>query len=343
MVTAWHDIVGHEQNIKMLSRMLTTGEIQHAMLFVGPPGVGKFSAAHIFATGVLCSESRRESPCGACPSCQAMARGAHPDYIMIRPEGQNIKIDQIRSMQHEMALGPCLSEKRICIIENAETMTDQAANSLLKLLEEPPAYLVFVLTANQRHQLLDTIVSRCRLYSFQPVAAERIVTVLQQRGILPQIAVAAARLSGGKMGLALRLAEPDGFAARDQAVSILDRLTQGGIQEIWDMAAHLHEQENQAVSELLRYLECLVRDLLVLKTGQGEELVLNADLTRQLAAAAALWSEEALAAVYDQVRQAERAIAGNANTRLTSEALFIRLTDLYKGGGPIANSGWRTV
>ncbi|MCX7780867.1 MAG: DNA polymerase III subunit delta' [Negativicutes bacterium] len=339
----WRDIVGHQANIAALRRMLESGKLQHAMLFTGAAGVGKFTVAGILAAAILCRESRTGEACGSCPSCRQLTSGAHPDLITLSPEGQNIKIDQVRAMQREMALAPCLSEYRVCIIDNAETMTEQAANSLLKLLEEPPAYLVFILTASQRYRLPDTIVSRCRLYRFQPVAAPLLEAVLTGRGVEARRAAAAARLSGGRVGLALSLAAPDGFNSRDEALALLATLPGASLQAILDIAAALNERDDKVVLELLRHLGCLIRDMAVVRNGDDTRLVLSVDILAKLRHMAGYWDEQTLSGAYREVREAERAIAGNANTRLAIEALCLRLIDLYKGGKPVANSSWSPV
>lgn len=345
MITAyrWADIIGHSQTISMLRRMLQSGDIQHAMLFTGPDGVGKVTVAKIMAAGILCENGSQGEACGVCGSCQMLARGGHPDLYQLSPEGSSIKIDQIRSMQREMAMSPCHSQKRVCIIETAETMTDQAANSLLKVLEEPPAYLVFILTASQRYRLLDTVVSRCRLFPFHPVSPGLIADTLTNKGVEERKALTAARLSGGRIGTAHTFAGTGGLDARDKAVAILSRLSSAKSQNLLDIAGVLYEKEDKTAAQLMPHLSALIRDLAVLKTAKPQQLVFNIDIIEQLAVLAENWSEDALSGSYAELRQAERAIAGNANARLTSEALIIQLSELYKGGKPVANSSGSPV
>jgi len=339
----WAGIIGHSQTISMLRRMLQSGDIQHAMLFTGPDGVGKFTVAKILAAGILCENHDQGEACGICSSCRMLVRGAHPDLYQLSPEGSSIKIDQIRSMQREMAMSPFHSQKRVCIIETAETMTEQAANSLLKVLEEPPAYLAFILTSSQRYRLLDTVISRCRLFPFQPVSPDLIADTLINKGIESKKALAAARLSGGRIGAAHTFAAIGGLDARDKAVAILSRLSADKSQNLLDIAAALYEKEDKAAAQLMPHLSMLIRDLAVLKTAQPQPLVFNIDIIEQLALLAKNWSEDALSSSYAGLRQAERALAGNANARLTSEALIIQLNEYIKGGKPVANSSGSPV
>lgn len=340
---SWQEIIGHEQQIGQLKHMLETGQLQHALLFTGPEGVGKMTAATLFAAAVLCENlSRQGEACGECPSCRRLVQMAHPDFIKIAADGQTIKIDQIRAMQQAMSVRPLMGSYRICVIEGAELMTDQAANSLLKLLEEPPAYLIFILTANRRYSLLDTIVSRCRSYRFETVAVNLITGFLTERGVPETLARTAARMSGGRVGLALRLAQPEGFTARDEAIGLLMDLAALPMQRIWDIAAGLNDQDDKTVLELLTNIGCCLRDLAMVKTGVGAELAFSADQLERLSELAAGWSRASLIKAYAAVRQAQRAIGGNANTRLTIESLFMELTE-YRGGQTGADGGWNPV
>ena len=328
----WQGIIGHEQTVGMLRSMLGSGNIQHAMLFVGPEGVGKTTVAGTAAAAILCDQSGQGEACGVCPSCQALLRGAHPDLYSLAPEGTSIKIDQIRVMQREMAMSPCRSRYRVCLITTAELMTEQAANSLLKVLEEPPAYLVFILTANQRYRLLDTVVSRCRLFPFQPVPVPLLVSMLKDGGIAEDTAIAAARLSGGRFGAAKALAGPEGLAFRDRAAAVLASVSDVSPRGLLEAAAPFAEKEDKGAGQLLAHLGILLRDLAVVKAGHSQQLVFNIDKIDQLTTLAQDWCEAALAEAYAAVRRAERALAGNANARLTAEALVIELNELYKGG-----------
>lgn len=340
---AWQKLIGHEQQITQLRHMLETGQLQHALLFTGPEGVGKMTAAMLFAAAVLCeTQSGQGEACGECPSCRMLVQMAHPDFIKIAPDGQTIKIDQIRAMQQAMSVRPLVGSYRVCVIEGAELMTDQAANSLLKLLEEPPAYLIFILTANRRYSLLDTIISRCRSYRFATVPVKLIAGFLAGCGVQEALAQAAARMSGGRVGLALRLSQPEGFAARDEAIGLLKDLDEFPMQRIWDIAAGFNEQDDKRVLDLLTNMGCCLRDISVVKTGLGAKLAFSADQLERLSELAAGWSQASLVKAYAAVRQAQRAIGGNANTRLTIEALFMELTE-YRGGQAGADGGWNPV
>lgn len=325
----WTDIVGHVENIKMLRYMESSRRIPHAVLLSGPSGIGKFAVASVLGAALLCTATDSR-PCGHCQSCLQMLHGTHPDYLLIRPDGAAIKIEQIRNLQHEAALAPYLSSRRICIIDSAELMTVQAANSLLKVLEEPMGDVVFILVSGNRQMLLPTILSRCMAIAFQPLTDMVLAQALADRGFSPEQSEVAARLSRGRMGTALSMLEPDGFAVRNQAANLLGSLFEGSMTAVWDAAAALEKMERRDLLQMVGHFSYLLRDLLMLVTGQGLQFLFNIDLAEELHEQAGRWSEQRLVQALQAVETARRALHGNANARLTSEALLIKIYDVVR-------------
>ena len=325
----WTDIVGHVDNIKMLRHMESHNSIPHAVLLSGPSGIGKLMVASVLSTALLC-QGTQSRPCGRCPSCLQMSYGTHPDFAMIRPDGANIKIEQIRKMQHDVAMAPYVSLRRVCIINEAELMTVQAENSLLKVLEEPVGDIVFILITANRLMLLPTIISRCMMLTFQPLGETVLTQALTDRGFLPEQSKVAARLSGGRMGSALALLEPDGFAVRNQAQDIIQGLLDNGMRQVWDTAVILEKKERKDILQILGYFTYILRDILMLVTGQGVHVLFNIDRTEWLRQQENLWSEQRLLKALKVVENARQALNANANARLTSEALLIKIYDLVK-------------
>jgi DNA polymerase-3 subunit delta' len=323
----WTDIIGHTENIVRLQNMLSSGRMPHALLFAGPDGIGKRMVAQVVAASLLCVAVENK-PCGQCPSCRQVKGGRQPDLLVISPEGATIKIDQIRNLQHEAALAPYGGQRRVCIIEDADKMTAQAANSLLKFLEEPPGEMVFILLSAGKQLLLETILSRCCVLAFQPLAYSLLAEALVSRGVLPEQAKVAARLSGGGMGTALKLVAPDGLVVRNQAASIVVGLLGCKMMFVWDTAGEWEKLERRELLAVLQYMRYILRDLLMLAAGQELSLLFNLDLASSLQAQVDNWNETRLIAALSAVERARQALRGNANSRLTSEALLIKLRDL---------------
>ena len=215
----WERLVGQEVAVASLKSALSSDSPGHAWLFAGPEGVGRRPAAMAFAAAMNCDVST--SGCGECASCMKVLRGAHPDVHLIVPEGQQILVDQIRGSSSERGVIPEASRSplegrtKVFIFEDAAQLNPSAANALLKILEEPPADVVFLLVTADPDMLLETVVSRCRRIDFVPLGPQAIRTVLEEHhGIDAERAAWAARL-GGNLARALRLTfDPDAVARR---------------------------------------------------------------------------------------------------------------------------------
>jgi len=205
---AWSDILGQEFVKRLWQTHLSTGQVAGAYLLVGPDGVGKRRLALELARALNCTASQKK-PCDVCPTCGQISRGTHPDVHVVLSSGASdqIKIDQIRHIIGRIALRPFSAAFQVVIIDGAERLTEEAANSLLKALEEPSAHTRFVLTTTRLSDCLPTIVSRCQLMRCHPLAHEAVQRILiEQHSISHEVAEAGARLSGGSVSLALDLA-----------------------------------------------------------------------------------------------------------------------------------------
>ncbi len=308
----WSKIIGHTQNIARLRATLSSGKIPHAMLFSGPQGVGKMTIAKAFAAELLKSQA-----------------AAHPDLTVISADGNHIKIDQIREMQRQAFHAPYAGEWQVCILENAERMTQEAANSFLKLLEEPPVYMVFILVASTAAPLLPTIISRCRQFRFYPLSSEVLGSALILRGFAPEQAELCARLGEGRLERALSLLQTGGLEKRDQVMALVESLPTTDMRCLWELAADLAKLETGEAEVWRRFLLFILRDLSVCCVcGNPQKLLFNIDQTARLTGMAEKWETGQLHKALDAVLSAERALTANANSRLTHEALLIQLRKL---------------
>jgi DNA polymerase-3 subunit delta' len=214
-------------------------------------------------------------------------------------------------------------------------MTKEAANSLLKVLEEPPANVVFILVTSRWHMLLETIISRCYAFDFMPVSALELGEELKKQGYEEENALLAAKLSGGRVGRAIEILKPAGLKNRQQAVSIIFNLVKTDHSWVWEFGAALEKSERHEILGVFTYLEFLLRDLLLLVGGHEIELLLNIDLLAELTNMKMDWTIEGLLKACVLVKEASKAVEANANVRLTSEALLwslIRLGEEIKEG-----------
>ena len=329
----WNNLIGHQETLTLLKTIVSSNKAAHAYLFKGPRGVGKMLAARIFAAALLC-EAQKEKPCGLCRSCALIERESHPDFTVIRSEGggakETIKIEQIRSLKHFALLAPALARGRVCVIEDAQRMTAEAANSLLKLLEEAPPDFYFILTAAPEQPLLATIVSRCLEINFAPLAKEVLAQYLMEKhGLDFTLAQTAANLSGGRLGGALKFLEPEGFALRNQAALYLAELSAAPFSMTSEFWTELTSLSQQDILTVLEYAAILLRDTLVtlinVDKNRGKDMLFNPDSQDKIFPLLKDWDEKRILAAEKHLKEARRAIAGNAAAKLTLEALTIKL------------------
>ena len=326
MEIMWEKIIGHIEIIQRLKRLINENRMPHALLFVGPKGIGKFLTAQITAAALFCNG--KEKPCGLCPSCQALLTDTHPDFYTVEPDGKMIKIEQIRHLQTEVALAPYLADKRVVIIDQAETMNVQAANSLLKILEEPTGNLIFILIANNRQALLDTIISRCMMVTFQTLELSCLSGALEQRGIAADDAAALAALAEGSLGKAIDLQDNGGLELRRQAFDMLLQIQQMDMDAVWGCGQKLGELDRQKLQEFVLYLNMLLRDFLVLQVDEQSNKLYNQDVAPVLLEQKIYWSENKLLRAMKEITVVQKMLGSNANARLVMEQFLIKLRDL---------------
>jgi DNA polymerase III delta' subunit len=216
-------LIGHQAVAGLLAR--EAARPAHAYLFTGPSGVGKATVARGFATLILCPQ-RGDHP-EACRSCRRVASGNHPDLVVVEPEGRtSLGVDQARSVVSQASLVPVESDRRVFLFAEAELMTEQAANSLLKTLEEPGSSLVFILVAESEDDFPETVASRCRQVRLGRVSEEELTEALEGRGLASDEARVVSLVAGGRPGFALALAtRPEAAQLRKLWLSIPERIT----------------------------------------------------------------------------------------------------------------------
>jgi len=213
-MTVFDELAGQEAVVEQLQAALTGG-MTHAWLFTGPPGSGRSVAARAFAAALLCEYGG----CGVCPSCRQVRAGTHADLLLVRPEGLSYGVKQTRDLVLRAAGAPAGGRWLVVLFEDADRCTEQAANALLKAIEEPAPRTVWLLCAPSAEDLVTTIRSRCRVVSLRVPPSDAVARVLAERdGVDPERALAAARAAQGHIGRARRLATDPSAAARRAAV-----------------------------------------------------------------------------------------------------------------------------
>ncbi len=320
---AWQ-IIGHEWAVEFLQHSLATGRVAHAYLFTGPPQVGKVKLARALAQALNCTGS--EPPCGQCRSCEKVDKDAHPDIRVIEGEGAggSLKIDQIRALQREAMLAPYEGRYRVYILRRADLASLEAANSLLKILEEPPEHVVLILTAVQPESLPATIASRCQRLDLRPVARHLLESVLQERGIEGQQARLLVRLSGGRAGWALDASKEKSMLDRrqrdlDQMIELLAATRVARLDFAWKMG-----RNSDSGRALLELWTGWWRDLLLVH-HKGLDHVINVNRRDELGWMAGQTTVPQVRRALDALQSAIAQLEANVNARLAWEGLLLNL------------------
>jgi DNA polymerase-3 subunit delta' len=307
----------------LLERSRANGRVAHAYLLIGLPQIGKTTLALNFAQALHCLGE--DKPCGQCRSCLKIAHGNHPDVRVIEAVNGTIKIDQIRSMQREVALSPHEGRWKVYVIRQMERATTEAANCLLKTLEEPPAQVILMLTASDIDQLLPTIISRCQVLNLRPPSVLLVQKVLEGRwGVDPERAKLLARLSGGRLGWAVRASEDKAILRKRERRldEMMELMGQGRVERL--RYAQQLSRSADGLREVLDLWLIWWRDLLLIKGGSSTE-VTNIDREATLRSQARGYNLTQVRDFIEALRTAVWQLEHNANTRLTLEVLMLSL------------------
>lgn len=269
----FENIIGHEKSKNLLRMFLENKNIPHAFLFYGQEGTGKKLVAKEFAKHLFCEKG---TACGRCNPCIKLERGSHPDLIVI--EGDNsIGIDQSRMLSKEICEYPYESEKRVIIIDQAETLTREAANALLKTLEEPPPYNHFFLITSAEKEIPPTIRSRCNRVFFTPLSREQLKQYfLQKTNADEERADLLADISYGSIGCGLFWAEENNFLLRRMIIELITGQNKGFVEA--SSIAEKIAKTNMGLGMYLAFLLSFFRDLLVVKHSQDLTMIVNKDV-----------------------------------------------------------------
>jgi len=331
------EIIGQEKAITFLKRVMAREKIPHAYLFTGIPGVGKTTTALALTHALNCHEQVEGEGCGQCKSCRQIMNGNFPDLLYIRPDGQNIKIEQIRDLNRALAFKPVSDGYRVSIIFEAEMMTDEAANSLLKTLEEPPPDNILILNVTEPLDLIPTIVSRCQKISFKPLPV-RVITdwLMKKEEIDEEKVLVLAKISEGSLGRTVQMVESGFFEKRQESILRLLQLPELSSEQALEMALEITKKSNKknlnasetkdiSLFELLSIWKTWYRDLVLMKVKGPADLLINIDFSHKLKNISKNFKIENLINSFMVVDRAQRDLMHSRNTDLLMENAVLSL------------------
>jgi DNA polymerase-3 subunit delta' len=322
------DILGHNRIVEVLRRSLQSGKTAHSYLFEGVSGSGRKKTALALIQALFCL-SLPDDACGVCPSCRKIDSGNHPDIHLIGPlpDKRDISIEQLRELQRDLSLRPYEAPRKACIIDPAERMSVNAANSLLKTLEEPPGNALIILVTENAGMLLSTVRSRCQLIRFAPLSPEYVQSLLERSGMASDTAALVAPMSGGSLQKALDLDNEALVARREAVLSRVSQLTINRIGTVFDAAEELSGNRDTTL-ELLDMLLSFYRDAVHLGAGNTE--IVNRSARSAIESIASRRSFPRNLELLERISETRRAVQRNANPKLALDHLFMTMADETK-------------
>jgi DNA polymerase-3 subunit delta' len=325
---AFKDVAGNVRVKRILKLALERNRVPNSLIFGGPEGVGKTALALTLAKTLNC-QTLTDDSCDECPSCRAIDEGRHPDVMTFAAEVRDVKIEQTRLLKQMAYLRPMSGKKRVFIIEEAENLNEASANSLLKVLEEPPAFTHLFLVTASPFRLLPTIRSRCRSLTFSAIGREEIEEILIEREFSREQARILSLIVDGNLDRALELEWDQVQALKEEAWGLFESLAStdrpSRFLERFGAVPKAVQEEFGAVLEVF---SSFARDILLLRLGGDASLLLNPDLEGRLRGAAGSWAAPQVVGVIEEIDRVLADLRGNLNKGLLAMTFFSNFTEL---------------
>jgi len=322
------DIIGQNEVVNSLKTLLKDDCTRHAYIFAGPEGIGKRLVAKTFAAALLCGERNSFDSCEKCQSCLLFKSGTNPDFFVLVSEGRSIGVDEIRRMQQDVSIRPMYSAKKVYLIEEADKMTVQAQNCLLKTLEEPPGYAVIILTTKNSNSLLETIKSRSILYNFRKNTNEEVKTCVQQINVDNVSGIDfIVSYADGVPGKAIELIESEDFRSnRDKTIEVVLKLKKSKLMDVFETYGFF-EENKENIDSILDIMLLFYRDLLIAKKTGNENMLINSDKKDIIIRNIDEFRIDELIKNIDVIEQARKNIKQNANYQLVIEVMLMKIQE----------------
>ncbi len=338
----FRDVIGHRRLVGLLARSVRRASLPPSLIFAGPSGIGKRLAALATAQALNCTALRapegegglETDACGVCAACTRIARGVHPDVLVVEPgDNGSIKIEQVRDIVDRAAYRPFEGRRRVVIVDEADALVVPAQNALLKTLEEPPPGSVFILVTSRPDVLLATVRSRCPRLRFRPLGQNDLAAALAARGFKEAEARAVAATADGSLGRALEASAGDLVAARDAAAGVLAHVASADeprrrMEVAKDLLAKTggsgaSDREQLAIH--LRVMASLLRDIELLSARADAGGLANADVRPALERLARTFDGERGVRAFTAVDRALVALERNAGVKVVADWLVLQL------------------
>lgn len=325
----FHCILGQDRLKKNIKNTLKNHRILHAYVIEGQKGLGKKRIAYMLAKGICC-RGEEERPCNQCVSCKKLEHGNHPEIKWLEDE-TSIKIDAIRQLQKDLQIKPYEGTKKVYIICDADRMTLQAQNALLKTLEEPPEYATILLLTTKASSLLPTILSRCQRMKLIPVKSQEIQQYLvEKKAVSIEEAKVVASFSNGIIGRGLQLLEDEAFKNRRKEIiritrDVVDKTSMQLLENV-----DFFNEGKPYIDEILEIFMGWYRDLLVYKETKKSDYVINIDEMEEISYQSGKLSLNSMKEMIFIIDKARDNLRSNGNYQLNIEVMLLELKEKTK-------------
>lgn len=318
-------LLGNDRIKKLLTRAVSERRIGQGLILAGPRGVGKYQFALALAQAVNCDGALNGDACGNCLQCRKIAAGEHADVQVTTPDGTFIKIAQTRVMSREAQYRPFEGRRRVLIVDEAERMREEAANSILKTLEEPPDTSLILLVTSKPYALLETIRSRCQILTFGPIPVEEIEAHLLKAGRTGSDARLIAQLARGSVGSALEIDLGRYREKRRVLLELAEALTlKRDTVRLINAAEYLGRKlDRPEFEESIGVLMVILEDVFHLKLGEPKENIVNTDAADRLAPIAEAMTLDQIMNLAERLEQLCQDLIRNVNRQLAMEAVLL--------------------
>ena len=324
------DLIGQESIKKHLQTAIKTGNLSHAYIINGEYGSGRQTIASALAKTIQCqSKTDDTDACGVCTSCKQAESHNHPDIKYITHDKTSISVNDIREqLNNDISIKPYSSEYKIYIIPDANKMTEQAQNALLKTIEEPPVYAIIILLTENCDSLLPTIRSRCVTLTMNPIEKDKICTYLENKFQLePEQAQIAANYCQGNIGKAIRFASSSDFIEmKNQVLKLLKNLDSMDIASIIDTIKEFSTHKND-INDYLDLMLLWYRDVLMFKVTKDANLLLYSDEYSAISEQATKRDYENIENIIAAIDKAKVRLKANVNFDVTIELMILAMKD----------------
>jgi len=331
-------LIGNERNKEILQRLLRRGRLASTLVFAGPEGVGKRQFALTLAKAANCqrgpareeADRYAEESCDECALCRRIDAGAYGDVREVRPDGAYIKIGQTRALAGEVYFRPREGRQRFFLIDDADRLREEAANSLLKTLEEPPATSTIILITARPDALLPTIRSRAQQLSFVPLSATEMEQYLtaNYRRPAPDTAL-LARITGGRIGQATAIDLSEYRRERRELIELIELLAAGHNRyRLLKAAEYLGKQEREAFEKKLELMIAILRDIFLLAAGGTREAIINIDAADRLETLASKIGLRRLLIWVERLDEVRHNLRININRQVATEAMLLGVSEI---------------